>query len=39
MPIEIQQDWFDDIANELTKIAADKEKKKNVTSLTLKVKV
>ena len=37
MPIEIQRDWFDDIAEELDTIVA--EKKKNTTSLTLKVNV
>ena len=37
MPIEIKQDWFDDIADELGKVGADK--KKNATTLTLKVTV
>jgi len=37
MPIEIKQDWFDDIAEELSKVGADK--KNNATSLTLKVNV
>ena len=37
MPIEINKPWFDDIAKELSNIGADK--KKNATSLTLKVQV
>jgi len=37
MPIEIQMSWFDKIAKELDTIVA--EKKKNATSLTLKVNV
>jgi len=35
MPIEIKQHWFNHIADELSNIGADK--KKNATSLTLKV--
>jgi hypothetical protein len=37
MPIEIQRDWFGDIAKELSKVGADK--KNNATSLTLKMNV
>ena len=37
MPIEIQMSWFNYIAKELDTIVA--EKKKNTTSLTLKVNV
>ena len=37
MPIEIKQIWFDDIAEELSKVGADE--KKNATSLTLKMNV
>ena len=37
MPIEIKRNWFDGIAEELSKVGADK--KKNATSLTLKVQV
>ena len=37
MPIEIKKPWFDDIAEKLSKVGADK--KKNATSLTLKVHV
>jgi len=37
MPIEINELWFIHIAEELSKVGADK--KKNATSLTLKVQV